>query len=735
MKLKAKIIKELANPNTVFMSLKNCKKIDINPEDYEEERFIQIKNVDNYIWHSVFIKNEASDDEILIPKQLAVNLPDIESNSEVEIEKWTLKQTKRITSITLEKRSPPKRSLASRRDYLTNIIRNIPFPVMLNFLITVPVELANKEIVEVVLLIKKLTTNTYNSVSDNICFPYTMPPYYEKKEIEINIAKLGNLEEDSVSLCGFSMIGGLEKQIQMVREVVELPFAIPKVFAQIGVRPSKGILLHGPPGTGKTLIAKAVAQTTKAKFIKLNASELFTEFVGRSEEQLRSIFEEAAQAERAIIFIDEIDALAVRRDLAQEDFSRRLVGQFLPLLDGMDYDGRIVVIAATNRIDAIDPAFRRPGRFDREIQIGIPDRKDRYEILKIHSRRMNLSENVNFDIISELTHGYVGADLEALCREAGIQALNEIVNWEKDTVSGLDNVSIEVYQKHFQNAIKTIVPSIMREVKSDIPNVDWDHDIVGMDYEKKELIETIEVYFSNSEILKSLNHSLSSQFLLVGPKGSGRKTLTYALSKRLGLKCIKIDLLSLLFNQTEGIEAGFKRLKKMAQISSPSIILLPSVDSAISALNVNPNDRMTIAMGDFLDDTSTLNNIFIIMTTESEQAVPLSLFQFGRIDHIINMTPLSYQQKKLFLLKYLPPEFQEQHLKLFIENFPNCSAGELLYLAKQCILYIIKNNGIGYYIDDTSFKSVIKHLKVSVKKQKDAQQKKEKRLLWLNGQK
>jgi len=408
MKLRARIIEELANPTTVFISANNCKTLGINAHDYDEtRRFLQIKNGVNFIWQSVYTSSEVTEDEILIPEQIAVNLPDLQTtNEEVNVKKWSVEQANTITSITLEKLFPKERSLASRRSYFINMTINISFPIVRHFLLTMPVQLANKEIVQTVFRVKDLALQEPFSADD---LPALMPS--NEEEIEVNIVNLGHREEEQDELKGFSLVGGLEEQIRMVREVVELPFNFSTEFAQLGIRPSKGILLEGPPGTGKTLIARAVAQTTKAKFIKLNASELFSEFVGRSEEKLRSIFEEAEQAERAIIFIDEIDALAVRRDFAQEDFSRRLVGQFLPLLDGVDDDGRVVVIAATNRPDAIDPAFRRPGRFDREVTIGIPNEKARYEILKIHVRRMKLANDVDLKAIAKSTHAYVGADL------------------------------------------------------------------------------------------------------------------------------------------------------------------------------------------------------------------------------------------------------------------------------------------------------------------------------------
>lgn len=295
---------------------------------------------------------------------------------------------------------------------------------------------------------------------------------------------------------------------------------------------------------------------------------------------LRSIFEQAHQSERALIFIDEIDALAVRRDNAQEDFSRRLVGQFLPLLDGMDNDGRVVVIAATNRPDAIDPAFRRPGRFDREVHIGIPNEISRYEILKIHTRKMQLSSEVNLKKIAEMTHGYVGADLEAICREAGICALNNLVQWEEEHVVIPQNICIEIQQQHFLKAINGFIPSTLRDIKTDIPSIDWDNDIVGLPDTKTALIEAIELPFRYLEMLKTQKNSSYSfcEAVLIGEKGSGRKTLVYGLAKKLGLRCLEINLIHFIFHHNNGIESAFYRLKELALASSPCIILLPEID-------------------------------------------------------------------------------------------------------------------------------------------------------------
>lgn len=694
MKLKARIIKEMSSPWVVFLSKKNCQALNLDPDTLDEvERMVKIENNVNFIWQPIFIKKEVGENEILIPEQVAVNLPDLADGAFVNIEKWSIKDAEIIKSITLEKKYPENRSLSAMRTWIGNMVRNITFPLAVGFSITIPVKLTDGEIVQTVFLIRNFKTD--NSTSIREFRPGIMPFTREVRErikVEVKIANLGTGGEEISDIKGFQIVGGLQKEIQKVRELLELPFEYPRLYSQIGIKPGKGILLEGPPGTGKTLIARAVAQTTKAKFIKLNAAELFSEFAGKAEEKLRHIFEEAEQAERAIIFIDEIDALAVKRDSAQEDFTRRLVGQFLPLLDGIENDGRVVVIGATNRPSSIDPAFRRPGRFDREITIGIPNQSARLEILKIHTRKMKLAKDVVVEKLAEKTHGYVGADLEAFCREAGIQALNRYIHWDIKGIKIEKNNDIVVCWNDFLKVIKEFTPSTLRNIQSNVPAIEWESDIIGLHKAKESLIDAIEIPFRNFNKLKQFKINSSNETLLLGESGSGKKTVVYALANKLGIRCLTIDFLRMMFKESDGVEDLFYRLIQLAIASKPCILLFSDLDDDLSALlDKYIVSRVINGFCDFFDSLGKTDHIFTIITSKSKDSIPPSFFKLGRFDQIINIPRLSTDEQVELLSHFFPKAVNDKQIAYFLKTVRYHSPGELVYLAKRCVLSMVKN--------------------------------------------
>lgn len=694
MKLKAKIIKELSCPWVVFISSKNCEILGLNPDALDEfERIVKIEDNVNPIWQPVFTKQDVGENEIFIPQQVAVNLPDLVDGALVNVEKWSIEGADIIKSITLEKKYPENRSLSSKRTWIGNMVRNITFPLSVGFSITVPIKLADGEIIQSVFLVRNLEVN--NPVSIRDFRPAVMPFKREDREkitVEVKIVNLGAGDEDASDIKGFQLVGGLEKEIQKVRELLELPFEYPGLYSQIGIKPGKGILLEGPPGTGKTLIARAVAQTTRAKFIKLNAAELFSEFAGKAEEKLRHIFEEAEQAERAIIFIDEIDALAVKRDAAQEDFTRRLVGQFLPLLDGIENDGRVVVIGATNRPSSIDPAFRRPGRFDREITIGIPDEPARLAILKIHTRNMRLEKDVDIEKLAEKSHGYVGADLEALCREAGIQALNRYIQWEINEIIVRKNNDIVVCWDDFGKVIKEFTPSTLRNIRSNVPAIDWKKDITGLHEAKEILLDAIEMPFRKFDQLKSFKINSSNETLLLGESGSGKKTLVYALANKLGMRCLTIDFLRMMFKESDGVEDWFYHLIQLAIASKPCILLFADLDDELSALlDKHILSRVINGFCDFFDMLGKTDHIFTIITSKSKDTIPASFFKLGRFDQLINIPRLTADEQLTLLSHYFPKAVNDEQIAYFLKTVRYHSSGELIYLAKRCVLAMLKN--------------------------------------------
>ena len=319
-------------------------------------------------------------------------------------------------------------------------------------------------------------------------------------------------------------IGGLKEAIQKIREMVELPLRHPELFERLGIEAPKGVLLYGPPGTGKTLLAKAVANETNANFYSISGPEIMSKFYGESEARLREIFKEAEENAPSIIFIDEIDAIAPKREEVTGEVERRVVSQLLTLMDGLQSRGKVVVIGATNRPNAVDPALRRPGRFDREIEIGVPDRQGRLEILQIHTRGMPLAEDVDLGKIADITHGFVGADLQALCKEAAMRALRRVlpeIDLEAESIPAEVLNKITVTMKDFMDALKDVHPSAMREVLVEVPNVKWG-DIGDLDEAKEELKEAIEWPLKYRDVFQHANTRPPKGILLYGPPGTGK---------------------------------------------------------------------------------------------------------------------------------------------------------------------------------------------------------------------
>ena len=363
-------------------------------------------------------------------------------------------------------------------------------------------------------------------------------------------------------------IGGLKEEIQKVREMIELPLRHPEIFEKLGIEAPKGILLHGPPGTGKTLLAKAVANETNAHFINISGPEIMSKFYGESEARLREIFKESREKAPSIIFIDEIDSIAPKREEVTGEVERRVVSQLLSLMDGLESRGKVIVIAATNRPNAIDPALRRPGRFDREIEIKVPDKRGRLEILQIHSHNMPLESDVNQEKIAAVTHGFVGADLEYLCKEAAMRCLRRLLpelNLEDEKISPETLDKLVITMNDFDLAIKDVMPSAMREVYLEIPDIRWT-DIGGLEEIKRDLQEAIEWPLRYPDLYKTLNHTLTKGILLHGPSGTGKTLLAKAVATESEANFISVkgpELISKWVGESErGIREIFRRARQ-----------------------------------------------------------------------------------------------------------------------------------------------------------------------------
>ncbi|MCH7758046.1 MAG: CDC48 family AAA ATPase [Thaumarchaeota archaeon] len=464
---------------------------------------------------------------------------------------------------------------------------------------------------------------------------------------ENTIFKLGPMTkaiDSTIPRITYDELGGLKNEVQKIREMVELPMRHPELFEKIGVEAPKGVLLYGPPGTGKTLLAKAVAGETNAHFISLSGPEIMGKYYGESEERLREIFKQAEENSPSIIFIDEIDSIAPKRDEVTGEVEKRIVSQLLALMDGMKSRGKVVVIAATNRPDSIDLALRRPGRFDREIEIGIPDDQGRYDILSIHTRGMPIDEKVDLKQISKITHGFVGADLEFLSKEAAMRSLRRIlpeIDLDEDKISKEILQKIKVTSEDFREALKEIRPSALREVQVQIPNVSWD-DVGGLTELKEELREAVEWPLKYKEAFDFVDVETPKGILLHGPPGTGKTLIAKALAKMTESNFINIKGPELLSKWVGESEKGVREIFRKARQVAPCIIFLDEVDALIprrgsggSESHVTQNVVSQILTE--IDGLEELHNVLIIAATNRLDLVDEALLRPGRFDRIIEV--------------------------------------------------------------------------------------------------
>ena len=464
---------------------------------------------------------------------------------------------------------------------------------------------------------------------------------------ENTLFKLGNITKPkdlSIPRITYDELGGLKNEVQKIREMVELPMRHPELFDKIGVEAPKGVLLYGPPGTGKTLLAKAVAGETNSHFTSLSGPEIMAKHYGESEERLREIFKQAEENAPSIIFIDEIDSIAPKREEVSGELERRIVSQLLTLMDGMKSRGKIIVIAATNRPDSIDPALRRPGRFDREIEIGIPDDEGRLQILNIHTRGMPLDKNVNIKQISKTTHGFVGADLEVLCKEAAMRSLRRIlpeINLEEEKVSKEVLQKIKITKNDFTDALKEVRPSALREVLVQIPDVSWD-DVGGLDELKEELQEAIEWPLKHKEAFEYAHVKPPKGVLLYGPPGTGKTLIAKAVAKTTESNFISIKGPELLSKWVGESEKGVREIFRKARQAAPCIIFLDEIDALVPRRSSGNSDshvteNIVSQILTEIDGLEELNNVLIIGATNRLDIVDPALLRPGRFDRVIEV--------------------------------------------------------------------------------------------------
>ncbi|MEM4253769.1 MAG: CDC48 family AAA ATPase [Candidatus Woesearchaeota archaeon] len=465
------------------------------------------------------------------------------------------------------------------------------------------------------------------------------------------------IKEEAMPGVTYEDIGGLEEEVKKIREMVELPLKHPEIFQRLGVDAPKGVLLHGPPGTGKTLLAKAVANETNSHFIVINGPEIMSKYYGQSEENLRKKFEEAEKNAPSIIFIDEIDAIASKREETRGEVERRVVAQLLALMDGLKSRGKVVVIAATNVPNILDPALRRPGRFDRELEIGVPNKEGRLNILKIHTRNMPIAKDVNLKEIAAITHGFVGADLASLCKEAAMIVLRRVLpdlKYDKDEAVP-DSVleKLQITKADFKEALKVVRPSALREVLVEVPNVHWS-DIGGLENVKQELVEAVEWPLKHPEAFTRLGVKPPKGILLYGAPGTGKTLLAKAVAHESEANFISIKGPELLSKWVGESEKAVREVFKKARQTAPTIIFFDEIDSLVprrgSSSDSHVTERVVNQLLTEIDGLEDLHDIVIIGATNRPDMVDPALLRPGRFDRII-LTPVPDKKARLEIFK------------------------------------------------------------------------------------
>ena len=472
----------------------------------------------------------------------------------------------------------------------------------------------------------------------------------EESEKAVQVAKEGGVPSIS-----YEDVGGIKNEVSRLREMIELPLRHPELFKRLGFEAPKGVLLHGPPGTGKTLLAKAVAHETNANFYTIGGPEIMSKFYGESEERLREVFKKAEENAPAIIFIDEIDSIAPKREEVSGEVERRVVAQLLSLMDGMSSRGKVVVIGATNRINAIDPALRRPGRFDREIEIGVPDSEGRLEILQIHTRGMPLEKDVDLGIIANMSHGFVGADLQAVTKEAGIRALRRVLP-EIDLAT--ENIPSEILKKiivtmdDFLDVIKEIEPSALREVFVEVPDVSW-NDIGGLADVKQELQEAVEWPLKYHGLFVHSDATPPKGILLYGPPGTGKTLMAKAAAHESEANFISIKGPELLSKWVGESEKGVREVFRKARQASPCIVFFDEIDAIAPTRGLGSDshvtERVISQLLTELDGLEVLSNVIIIAATNRPDIIDAALLRPGRFDRLL----------------YVPPPDKESRIQIF----------------------------------------------------------------------
>ena len=518
---------------------------------------------------------------------------------------------------------------------------------------------------------------------------------------EFIIGSIPKAAAKGVPRVSYEDIGGLKNEVQKVREMIELPLRHPEIFDRIGIEAPKGVLLHGPPGTGKTLLAKAVANETNANFYSISGPEIMSKFYGESEERLREVFKEAEENAPSIIFIDEIDSIAPKREEVSGDVEKRVVSQLLTLMDGIQSRGKLVVIGATNRPNAIDPALRRPGRFDREIDIGIPDEQGRLDILLIHTRGMPLTEDVDLESIAKVTHGFVGADLEALSKEAAMRSLRKIlpeINLEEPKIPAEMLNKIKITRQDFDEALRDVQPSAMREVLVQRPNVGWE-DIGGLQQVKEELAEAIEWPLKHAHLFAEASVEPPKGILLYGPPGTGKTMIAKAVAATSEANFISIKGPELISKWVGESEKGVREVFRKARQAAPCVIFFDELDAIAPRRGGSEGDshvteRVISQMLTELDGLEDLKGVVVIGATNRPDIIDEALLRPGRFDRILEVpVPDKESREHIFQIhtkkKPLEPDV---NLDKLVEMTEGMTGADIAALVNAAAMSAIKEH-------------------------------------------
>jgi transitional endoplasmic reticulum ATPase len=543
----------------------------------------------------------------------------------------------------------------------------------------------------------------------------------EDTEVELREEPISGFEKTGGGIT-YEDIGGLQNEIQRVREMVELPMKHPQIFKKLGIEPPQGVLLHGPPGTGKTLLAKAVANETSASFFSIAGPEIISKYYGESEQQLREIFEDAKEESPSIIFIDELDSIAPKREDVTGEVERRVVAQLLTMMDGLETRGQVIVIAATNRVDSVDPALRRPGRFDREIEIGVPDEEGRKEVLQIHTRGMPLSDDVNLDDLAHETHGFVGADIESLTKEAAMKALRrylpEIDLDEEDIPPSLIDRMI-VKREDFSGALGEVEPSAMREVLVELPKITWE-DVGGLVDAQQQVEESVEWPLTDRGKFERMGIEPPKGVLLYGPPGTGKTLMAKAVANESEANFISVRGPQLLSKWVGESEKAIRQTFRKARQVSPCIIFFDELDALAPSrgqdVGNNVSERVVNQLLTELDGLEEMGDVMVIGATNRPDMIDPALIRSGRFDRLVMIGEPDEEGREEILKIHTrdSPLAPDVSLREIAEITDGYVGSDLESIAREAAIEALREDGDATEIEMRHFRKAMESVRPTI---------------------